>query len=266
MNSKNLSMQTAVHPCVIDGHQTLVYERGLQEKEPISCQYISRFAQENGYQLKEDRRADFVEGVKRVKNKGHANLISVVVLAASLLSQNSDASSFLNLNVVDINKAGVVTQEQVVDGVDIYLHSYSTETEIAKELLRWINKHSSFTYNIDEIPKVIKVTAREMAEVAFGKRASLSQMRHKINGLYNFNEKAVYILDSIDLESDKGKSILLHELVHYMQYQHGHDKDVTCKNELESLAYLLQVKYLESQESSFMISNKHIDRVSQCRT
>lgn len=76
----------------------------------------------------------------------------------------------------------------------------------------------------------------------------------------------MYILNSIDLESDKGKSILLHELVHYMQYQHGHDKDVTCKNELESLAYLLQVKYLESQESSFMISNKHIDRVSQCRT
>ena len=260
MNSENIPMQTAVHPCVIDGHQTLVYERGLQEKEPFSCQYISRFAQKNGYQLKEDRRADFVEGVKRVKNKGHANLISVVVLAAILLSQNSDASSFLNLNVVNINKVSMVTQEQV----DLYLHSYSTETEMAKELLRWINKHSSFTYNIYKIPKVIKVTAREMAEVAFGKRASLTQMRHKINGLYNFNEKAVYILDSIDLESDKGKSILLHELVHYMQYQHGHDKDVTCKNELESLAYLLQVQYLESQESSFMISNKHIDRVSQC--
>lgn len=266
MNSENIPMQTAVHPCVIDGLQTLVYERGLQEKEPSSYQCISSFAQKNGYQLKEDQRADFVEGVKRVKNKGHANLISVVVLTASLLSQNADAGSFLNSSVININKAGMVTQEQVIDGADLTLHSYSTETEMAKELLRWINKHSSFTYEIDEIPKVIKVTAREMAEVAFGKKVSLSQMRHKINGLYNFNEKAVYILDSIDLESDKGKSFLLHELVHYLQYQHGHDKDVTCKNELESLAYLLQVQYLNAQNSSFRISNKHIDRVSQCRT
>ena len=65
----------------------------------------------------------------------------------------------------------------------------------------------------------------------------------KINGLYNFNEKAVYILDSLDLETTEGKGILLHELVHYLQYQHGYDENVECKNELESLAYVLNARF-----------------------
>lgn len=256
-------MQTAVHPCVINGCNTLVYERGLEGKDPLSYQYISRFAQTNSYLLKEDRRANFVEGVRRVKDKRHTNLVSILVMTAGLLSQNANARSFLNSNAVNINRTSTVSQEQVVDVPDLNRH-HPTGNELAAELLRWIHSHSSFIYNIDDVPKIKRVSAREMAEVAFGKRASLSQMRHRINGLYNFNEKAVYILDTLDLESDKGSSILLHELVHYLQYQHGYEKDVKCKNELELLAYLLQGQYLKSQKSSFRISNKHINRVSQC--
>lgn len=265
MNTEKLLLQTAVHPCVINDCHTLVYERGLEEKNPLSYQYISKFAQSSGYQLQEDRRADFVEGVKRVQNKRHANLVSVLTLTASLLTHNLDAKSILNVNVENINIPSMVSQNQIIDGFDLHLNTNATENELAVELLRWINNRSSFEIKIDEIPKVIKVTDHEMAEIAFGTKASLAQMSRKINGLYNFNEKSVYILDSLDLNSEKGKSILLHELVHYMQYQLDLDKDVKCKNELESLAYLLQVQYLKSQKSSFEISNKHINNTSQCK-
>ena len=87
----------------------------------------------------------------------------------------------------------------------------------------------------------------------------------QIFGLYNFNEGNVYLLDSIDLGTNEGKAILLHELVHFLQYQTGLDDDAKCKNELESLAYVLEAKFLESHDHAHNISASHIDKVSQCR-
>ena len=70
----------------------------------------------------------------------------------------------------------------------------------------------------------------------------------RIYGLYNFNEGAVYILDSLDLESEKGKGILFHELVHFLQYQYDMGEDVKCKNELKSLSYILEAKFQQSHD------------------
>ena len=84
----------------------------------------------------------------------------------------------------------------------------------------------------------------------------------KIFGLYNFNEGAVYLLDSIDLNTDEGKGILLHELVHYLQYQTNMDDNVKCKNELESLAYVLEAKFLDPHDHKHNISVSHIQKVS----
>ena len=66
----------------------------------------------------------------------------------------------------------------------------------------------------------------------------------KIFGLYNFKEKTIYILETIDLNTEKGKAILLHELVHYIQYQSGKDKLVNCIKELEPKAYEIEEAYL----------------------
>ena len=78
--------QTLVHPCVINGQQTLVYERGLKENDPRSYEQIVVFAEARGYQLKEDQRANFLEGIKRVKDRHRRNVVSVMVLTASLVS------------------------------------------------------------------------------------------------------------------------------------------------------------------------------------
>lgn len=52
-----------VHPCILDGKQTLIYERGLEKQDPQTFQYLSHYANQNGYVIKEDRRADFIEGI-----------------------------------------------------------------------------------------------------------------------------------------------------------------------------------------------------------
>ena len=258
--------QAMVHPCIIGGKHTLVYEKGLQQKDPFAFNKIVDFANKQGYQLKEDQRSDFLEGVKRVKNRRHANVVSIMMLTAGLMSQTAQAKSAFGHDFghhADNNSQ----HTQVEDGFDIDFDSFNTEEELVSGLLGWINHHSSFDYDIDNLPSVKKVSARHIAEVAFGGKLpkAIDPNSLQIFGLYNFNEKAVYLLDSIDLDTDEGKGILLHELVHYLQYQTGEDDNVQCKNELESLAYVLEAKFLESHDHKHDISQSHIDKVSQCR-
>ncbi len=257
--------QAMVHPCIINGRHTLVYQHGLELKDPASFQQINNFAKVQGYQLKEDQRSDFLEGIKRVKNRRRANVVSVMVLTAGLMSQTAQAKSDDN-HVHGIHVSSNVDQTQVEAGFDLDLDSLNTEEELAAGLLGWINSHSSFSYDIHNIPDIKKVSSRIIAEVAFGGELpkAVNPDSLQIFGLYNFNEKAVYLLDSIDLDTDEGKGILLHELVHYLQYQTGVDKDAQCKNELESLAYVLEAKFLDSHDHHHNISSSHIDKVSQC--
>lgn len=258
--------QAMVHPCIIDGKHTLVYEHGLEQKDAFSFQKIAEFAKTHGYELKEDQRADFLEGVKRVKNRRHANVVSVMMLTAGLMSQTAQAkSSIAHDHDTYIDKD--TTQTQVEAGFDLDFDSYKSQEDLVAGLLGWINHHSSFEYNVDTLPDIKKVSARQIAEVAFGGKLpkAVNPENLQIFGLYNFNEKAVYLLDSINLDTDEGKGILLHELVHYLQYQTGLDDNVKCKNELESLAYVLEAKFLESHDHKHNISQSHIQKVSQCK-
>ena len=269
MTSKRKNEQAMVHPCVINGQKTLVYERGLKKKDPAAFKMVVEFSETHDYLLKEDQRSDFLEGIKRVKNKHRANAISVMVLTAGLMSQTAQAKIVLEQE--DDHKHHIdpdVTHTHVEAGFDFDFDSYKTQDELVSGLLGWINNHSTFKYDIDNIPKIKKVSAIEIAKVAFGGElpAAIDAKSLNIFGLYNFNEKTVYLLDSIDLETNHGKGILLHELVHYLQYQTGVDKNAKCKNELESLAYVLEAKFLESQHHKHSITASHINKVSQCRT
>ena len=264
--STKKKQQAMVHPCIINGQHTLVYEHGLAEKDPSSYQQIVDFADAKGYQLKEDQRADFLEGVKRVNNRRRANVVSVMMLTAGLMSQTAQAKSDSDHNH-GTHITSDMTHTHVQSGFDLDLDSFNTEGELAAGLLSWINSHSSFNYDIENIPDIKKVSSKEIAEVAFGGELpkNINPDTLQIFGFYNFNDGAVYLLDTIDLESDEGKGILLHELVHYLQYQTGMDADAKCKNELESLAYVLEAKFLESHDHKHNISASHIDKVSQCR-
>lgn len=264
MTSKK-KQQVMVHPCIIDSKHTLVYENGLEENNPLAFQKIADFAKIQGYQLKEDQRSDFLEGIKRVKNRRRANVISVMMLTAGLMSQTAQAKTHSSLDYG--MHASDTTQTHVEAGFDFDFDSYNTQDELVSGLLGWINDHSSFKYDVEKIPEIKKVSSKKIAMVAFGGKLpkAVNPDNLQIFGLYNFNEGAVYLLDSIDLDTDEGKGILLHELVHYLQYQTGMDYDAKCKNELESLAYVLEAKFLESNDHDHKITSSHIQKVSQCR-
>ncbi len=262
--SDKMQTQTMVHPCIINGQHTLVHERGLREKDSIAYQHILEFAQKNGFHVKEDQRADFLEGIKRVKNKRRANVVTMMALTATMLSQNVAAKSAEDAHAAHLANASA--QIDMIGDFDFDMDAYATQDEMMSAMFSWINDHSSFSHDVTNMPDIMKVSAKQMAEVAFGGELpqSVDPEKLRIYGLYNFNEGAVYILDSLDLKSDKGKGILLHELVHFLQYQYEKDEEVKCKNELESLAYVLEARFLQSHDREHKINMAHINRVSQC--
>jgi hypothetical protein len=266
LNNKKKHDQALVHPCVIDGKQTLVFKRGLGSEDPAAYRLIQQFAITRGYQLKEDQRSDFIEGIKRVKNYHCANVISVLVLTTSLLTQNAQADSVNDDYEVSSKVEMDMTNSHIEAGFDFDVDSYKNENELIVGLISWINNHSSFNFDLEKLPKIKKVSANKIAQVAFGGElpAAIDAESLRIYGLYNFNEETIYLLDSLDLDTKEGKGILLHELVHFLQYQTGLDNTVKCKNELESLAYVLEAKFLEAQHHHHKITQHHINRVSQC--
>ena len=256
--------QALVHPCIIDGEHTLIHEKGLAEKDPQGYRHIIEFAENNGFSIKEDQRQDFIEGVKRVKNKRRANVVSVMALTAAMMSQAVAANTGSPLD--NEHEVHVEAHGDHLHGLDFDFDAYENQDEMISAMIGWINSHSSFDHDVSKVPEVKKVSATEIAEVAFGGTLpqAVDPEKLQIYGLYNFNEGAVYLLDDLDLSSEKGKGILLHELVHYLQYQYDQDENVQCKNELESLAYILEAKFLQSHGHDHNISKAHIDRVSQC--
>lgn len=261
-----LEKRLEIHPCVLAGQPTLVYERGLEKNFPVSFRALEQYAKANDYGIMEDRRANFLEGVKRVSHPSRANLLTILVLTASLVAQTTQAGGMAA--AADLSPASASEQVQVEAVIDLAESEYASDEELMHGLLDWINRHISTTREIDAVPALEIVSAGKIAEIAFGRTlpANIDTSTLNILGLYNFNEKTIYLLDTVDLDTESGRGILLHELVHYLQYEQELEKQAECKNELEALAYILETKYLRQQGQQAGFSRQHIDRISECPT
>ncbi len=265
MKSKRFSSHELVHVCTITDQPTLVYPKGLETRDPYSFSVIQLYAKKFGYFLKEDQRAEFFAGVKRVKDPHRANVISVLLLAAALCIDAAQADTILN-NYIDQN----LLSENAVK-IELNLHAdydfnhYSSNKELASKLLSWINNNTSFNHDINTIPDIKFASAGELVLIAFGDCYQMNKdIDLDIYGLYNFHEETIYLCDSVDLNDNEGKAILLHELVHYLQYHAELNHDTACINELECLAYTLEAKFLECVGEKHDISEKFIRKISTC--
>jgi len=263
LRNRDIRTQVLVHPCVIDGRATLVHERGLAAANPEGYAHLLAYAEANGYLVREDRRADFIEGIKRVKDPNRANLMTIIVLVAAVASRSVAAQPG---QPPDQPVATEGFQSGDLNDLQLDIDSIPAGANLIAGLIGWINGHSTFKYDVHDAPDVQKVPASELASIAFGGNLpkNVNPANLRIYGLYNFNDQTVYLLDTIDLATEQGKAILLHELVHYLQYQAGVDKSVECRNQLESLAYVLEARYMSEQQLDSGITDSHIQRAGQC--
>ena len=125
-------------------------------------------------------------------------------------------------------------------------------------LLLWISQHTMFEYQPEMgLPNVEQVTQQKLAELYMGtdesrlgylsdadKESIFNDLTNSLEVVYASDNNTIYLGEKIEPESTYGRSVMVHELVHFLQNKNDMHKQVTCKNALEKDAYLIQSDYM----------------------
>ena len=125
-------------------------------------------------------------------------------------------------------------------------------------LLIWISQHSSFHYDpAMGLPDVKHVSQYELAELYVGKASRVqgllseadkesvyNSLAKSLEAVYAADKTTIYLGDKIDPRSTYGRSVLIHELIHFLQDKNNMHQRVACTNALEKDAYLIQSDYM----------------------
>jgi hypothetical protein len=125
--------------------------------------------------------------------------------------------------------------------------------ELLTGLLLWIGQNTGMVYDVnDGLPQVKQVESRELAALMFKggvpayiSPADLRRMTEQVEATYRPDTRTIYVRRGVDLASVHGRGALVHELVHFIQYQNGMHRKVVCTKALEADAYRAQAVYLK---------------------
>ncbi len=129
-------------------------------------------------------------------------------------------------------------------------------------LLLWIGQHSTFEYHPDmELPVVEQVSQQRLAELYVGEgkqvqgfmsdaqRAAMVQhLSTSLEAVYAADKNTIFLGQKIDPESPYGRSVMVHELIHFLQREHEYHTKVACNNALEKDAYFIQAEYMKQNQ------------------
>lgn len=138
--------------------------------------------------------------------------------------------------------------------------------ELTVALLMWIGSHTPLAYDGSHAPGVVRVHHDELVQILYqdDRPRDIDVDNVSVAGLYNFKDGNIYLLDSVDVSTVEGRAVLVHELVHYLQYHHGQDKSIQCMRMLEPQAYRTQADYLDQHGKTSPFNELHILLASQC--
>lgn len=121
---------------------------------------------------------------------------------------------------------------------------YATSSEIMLGMIEWIEKNSKYEYNEEKLPRIEIRTQEEICEVLFE-----NPPKDCIALAYYDNNMNTIFISPVPIggmvEEKFIEVVLLHELVHFLQYVNKEEQKVRCQNALELDAYKLQDKYIE---------------------
>ncbi len=116
--------------------------------------------------------------------------------------------------------------------------------ELMLLLLLWISGVTGH-YAGTDLPGIEYADAAEMKAMVFGRRAAVTQ--HEVVGVYDDDLNILFLPRNFDPGDVEHQAILVHELVHYLQFHRirsGTTAEPTCRNRLEPEAYRLQNQWL----------------------
>jgi len=113
--------------------------------------------------------------------------------------------------------------------------------------LLWVTAQFGYDHALPA-PTVQWATEAQMIQVAAATdpsaREYIREHGLRLGGLYIPDADKIYLLQGLDLDDPRDRSVLVHELVHYVQDQLG----VTGTSaQLEAQAYALEAQWLQEQ-------------------
>ena len=138
--------------------------------------------------------------------------------------------------------------------------------ELTLALLIWINGHTPLAYEDTPLPSVTTASQQELQRIRFSGDMPEGIETDTANtvGVYVFQERKIYVWEDYDFDTVEGKAALVHELVHYLQYENGLHKSVDCTAQLELAAYNAEAKYLKQHGKQPKFDGMHIVLSSMC--
>jgi hypothetical protein len=117
---------------------------------------------------------------------------------------------------------------------------------IAAALLIWINANSGYDY-LGEPPKVVKTDPEALAHLLLGEVWIIPERAKRgLMGLYDVETRTIWLRDDFDSKNYKDRSHLVHELVHFLQYEGQRGDGLVNQADYESEAYTIQNRFLRA--------------------
>jgi hypothetical protein len=113
--------------------------------------------------------------------------------------------------------------------------------EILTALMIWFGANTPLQVN-HELPKVIFLQQATMEQMFYG---DTEYQADQLHGMYNQDLDTIYLQDDWDSKSAWDMSVLVHEMVHYLQDMNN--LEFNCTAEMEKDAWPIQQKYLKDQ-------------------
>ena len=160
-NESTIKNGNSAYPCIINGRQSLVYQKGLERKNNRAFQYLKFFAEKHGFRLKEDQRSCLVY----VKQNRRSKILLIMVFGTSLCVQNAMAVS-TNQQTAKYNFQVILKTETTYPNQSVDQSNNDSRQDI-KELIDWITDNSSFSNEAIILPRVIRISSQEIINIAF---------------------------------------------------------------------------------------------------
>lgn len=128
------------------------------------------------------------------------------------------------------------------------LPASASSDEIMLDMIDFITERTNYKYQGEPLPFVEIRTPGELCAVVFSPETLAKLNECTVAGYYDPSVKTIfistesgpYMVDDFFIET-----ILIHELVHYLQYLNAANLEVKCINELERDAYRIQKEFVD---------------------
>jgi hypothetical protein len=172
---------------------------------------------------------------KRLTREGALLLIAILAAGAAAETCAQTAQSTAKITIGDDSPNGRCAPE-VLDQAVADCRSSTEATKEADALTAWIAEQTGWP--VRAVPP-IRLVPREEIKNVFGKEMASDL---NVEALHSNKDHIVYLLESWRPGNLRDRSILLHELVHHLQYLNN--VKTVCHAEEERQAYDLQIKWL----------------------